>query len=179
MLMSLMILAVIIGPIPTLPITVAAGVVFGPWLGFVYATLSALVGSLLAFWIARYAAHDFVKRTIGGHVLRCSSCSDRTLFWLVFTARLLPVVSFAAVSYGAGLTAMSQRSFLLATALGMTPVTALLVTAGSTFTLSPGWAAFGGVLLVGGLIGLPRLIEYFRPDIVSAMHARDHGHDDA
>ncbi len=175
MIMGLMILAVIIGPIPTVPITVTAGAVFGPWLGFTYAMTSALLGALLAFWIARFAAHDLVRRVIGGHALACARCSDSTLFWLVLGARLVPVVSFAAVSYGAGLTAMSTRAFLLATAIGMVPMTALFVVAGTTLTIDPYWAAFGGVLLVVLLLGIPGLIERFRPDIIEAMHTNgDH-----
>ncbi len=169
--MGLMVLAVIIGPVPTVPITVAAGAVFGPWLGFTYAMISALLGALLAFWIARFAAHDLVRRVIGGHTLACARCSDRTLFWMVLGARLIPVVSFAAVSYGAGVTAMSARAFVLATAIGMVPMTALFVAAGTTLTIDPLWAAFGGVLLVVLLLGVPRLLEHLYPDFVRAMHA--------
>ncbi|UCB49003.1 MAG: VTT domain-containing protein [Deltaproteobacteria bacterium] len=37
----------------------------------------------------------------------------------MFFSRLLPVVSFDIISYGAGLTKMSLRNFTLATFLGM------------------------------------------------------------
>lgn len=170
---SLMVLAVVIGPIPTVPITVSAGAVYGPWFGFALATSSALVGALLSFWIARYAARDLIRRLVGGHTLECPQCSDRMLFGMVLGARLIPVVSFAAVSYGAGLTAMSARAFLIATAIGMVPMTALYVVVGSTLTVNPYWAALGGLLLVALMFGLPKLIEHFRPQVIERMHAKE------
>lgn len=170
LLAALMVLAVVIGPIPTVPITVSAGAVYGPWLGFALAMGSALLGALLSFWIARFVARDFVLRVIGGHTLACAHCSDRLLFGMVLVARLIPVVSFAAVSYGAGLTAMSARAFLIATAVGMVPMTALYVAVGTTLSVDPYWAAFGGLLLVGLLFGVPKLAERLWPDLIERLH---------
>ncbi len=174
LLAALMVLAVVIGPIPTVPITVSAGAVYGPWLGFALAMGSALLGALLSFWIARLIARDFVLQILGGHTLACAHCSDRLLFGMVLIARLIPVVSFAAVSYGAGLTAMSVRAFLIATAVGMVPMTVLYVAVGTTLSIDPYWAAFGGLLLVGLLFGVPRLVERLWPNLTERLHAKWH-----
>jgi len=48
-------------------------------------------------------------------------CSALHLKILVFLARLLPVLSFDFVSYGAGLTRVSLKIFTLSIRLGMTP----------------------------------------------------------
>ena len=161
-LMALMITAVVIGPIPTVPISVTAGAVFGPWLGFSYAMLGALVGAALSFLIARAAGREVVGRWIGGHVMFCEHCSNRLLFGVVLGARLVPVISFAAVSYGAGLTAMSLGMFTIATAIGMVPMTWLYVAVGTSLTVSPLWAGIGGAVLIALMLILPRIADRLR-----------------
>jgi uncharacterized membrane protein YdjX (TVP38/TMEM64 family) len=44
-------------------------------------------------------------------------------FTTVLTARLLPVISFDVISFAAGLSGMSLRSFITATGIGMIPGT--------------------------------------------------------
>lgn len=173
LLMGLMIVAVVIGPIPTFPITVTAGMVFGPWLGVVYAMTGALIGALVSFWIARVLGRDVMTRLFGDHFTFCRRCSDRMLFGVVLGARLIPVVSFALVSYAAGLTAMSTRAFMLATAIGMLPMTWLYVAVGVTAYPGLGWQVFAGVVLLVVLLGLPKAVEYFWPEWVARLHGGD------
>lgn len=178
-LIGLMILAVVIGPIPTVPISVASGVVFGPVAGFLYAMAGALLGAGISFWIARIVGRPFMHRLFGEHIAFCTGCSNRLLFGVILVARLVPVVSFALVSYGAGLTAMSTGSFLLATAIGMTPMTALYVVAGVTLTAGQGVAAIGGLLVATLIVLLPVLVERFDPlGIRSWLVRTTHGQPD-
>jgi uncharacterized membrane protein YdjX (TVP38/TMEM64 family) len=175
LLMGIMVAAVVIGPIPTLPISVTSGLVFGFWAGSAYAVAGALAGALLAFWIARLAGRDWLARRLGGHVALCTECSDRFLFWMVLGARLVPVVSFAAVSYAAGLTAMSSRAFALSTLLGMLPMTAIYVGLGTTVVWSRGWLFAGSLALVAAMLLLPRVVE--RYDLFGLRRLMSHGAD--
>jgi uncharacterized membrane protein YdjX (TVP38/TMEM64 family) len=161
MIIGPMIVAVIIGPIPTVPISVAGGIAFGPVLGFLYAMLGALAGAAISFWIARQAGRPLVERILRGHVAFCRQCSDRMLFWVVLGARLIPVVSFALVSYASGLTAMSMRAFLLATGLGMIPMTLLYVVVGANLTVEPWLAVTGGLLAIAMIFVFPLLAERY------------------
>lgn len=163
LIMGALVLAVVIGPIPTIPITVASGVLFGPWLGFAYAVIGALVGAAASFWIARLAGRPLVERLLRGHIAFCAQCSDQLLFWVVLACRLVPVISFAFVSYGAGLTAMTARAYLLATTIGMIPMTALYVALGSTLAIDRYWAAAGGLIAVALVLALPWIVERFDP----------------
>lgn len=156
-----MIVAVIIGPIPKVPISVASGVVFGPFLGFLYSMFGALIGAAASFWIARQAGRPLIERILRGHVAFCRQCSDRMLFGVVLGARLIPVISFALVSYAAGLTAMSMRAFLLATGLGMIPMTLLYVVVGANLSVKPWLAVAGGLLAVAMIFVFPRLAERY------------------
>lgn len=162
-LLAAMVLAVVVGPIPTIPISIASGVIFGIPMGFVLAALGALLGAWISFHIGRAVGQPVIQRLFGGHALFCPHCSTRLLFWVVLVTRLVPIVSFAAVSYGAGLTAMRAGAFLLATAIGMTPMTLLYVGIGAAVEIDPVIAAIGGALAVVLLVVLPRLVERYDP----------------
>ncbi|MDX1609815.1 MAG: VTT domain-containing protein [Halofilum sp. (in: g-proteobacteria)] len=158
-----MVLAVVVGPIPTIPVSVASGAVFGGAAGFTLAMLGALLGAWISFHIARAVGQPVMERLFRGHATFCPHCSTRALFWAVLMARLVPVVSFAAVSYAAGLTAMRATPFLVATAIGMAPMTILYVAIGAAVRIDPVIAGIGGVIAAVLLITLPRLIERFDP----------------
>ena len=67
---------------------------------------------------------------------------------LVFVLRLIPLVSFDAISYAAGLSGMPFGKFLLAAAVGMAPGTFVFVYLGGA---SPGvgvWAALVGLAVL-------------------------------
>ncbi len=155
---GIMALAVVVSPIPSLPLDLAAGVAFGPLLGTVYAVIGAEIGALVSFLIGRTLGQEVIARILKSDVLFCEKCSDHHLFGFVFVSRLLPVFSFDLVSYGAGLTSMSLKAFALATLLGMIPPTFALVYFGSS-TLSVDWLLILlGVVLVTLFIFLPKLI---------------------
>lgn len=134
--MLVMALAVIISPIPSLPLDVAAGAFFGPLLGTVYSLVGALGGAVVSFLIARFLGRNIIERFLRGHINFCTKCSDRLLTKVIFLSRLLPIVSFDIVSYGTGLSKMSLRAFSVATFVGMIPLTFV-------------YDYFGSVLVVG------------------------------
>ena len=107
----LMATAVVLSPLPSLPLTLAAGAFFGPFEGGFYSILGGVLGSSLAFLIARLVGRQLLERVLTGYIQFCVHCSDKLLTRVVLVSRLLPFVSFDIVSYGAGLTAMSLRRF--------------------------------------------------------------------
>ena len=100
-----------------------------------------------------------VEKILGGHVKFCTACSDRILTKIVFLSRLLPMVSFDVVSYGAGLTKMSLSLFSNATFLGMLPLTFLYNYFGPVITFHRGWSLTCGLLMVFLFFGLPLFLE--------------------
>jgi uncharacterized membrane protein YdjX (TVP38/TMEM64 family) len=157
--MGVMALAIVVTPIPSLPLDIAAGAFFGPLPGTLYSALGALGGSVISFLIARLLGRDLVKRILRGHISFCPRCSDKILTKVVFLSRLIPVVSFDVVSYGAGLTAMSLWKFALATFIGMLPLTFIYNTFGSVLVIR-GWvSALVAVAFVALFFLIPRLIE--------------------
>ncbi|GJL65733.1 MAG: hypothetical protein NPIRA05_07040 [Nitrospirales bacterium] len=155
---SIMALAVVVSPIPSIPLDLAAGVAFGPWLGTLYAVIGAEIGAIISFLIGRKLGRDVIARLLKSDVVFCEKCSDHHLMGFVFLSRLLPIFSFDLVSYGAGLTSMSLKAFALATLVGMIPPTFALVYFGSS-ALAVDWLVILlGIILVGFFLVLPKLL---------------------
>jgi uncharacterized membrane protein YdjX (TVP38/TMEM64 family) len=175
---AVMAAAVVISPIPSLPLDIAAGTVFGPIAGTFYASVGALLGAITSFVIARFLGRDLIQRLISGHINFCTLCSDRLLTKIVFISRLLPMVSFDVISYGAGLTKMSLTKFSIATYLGMLPLTYLYVTFGAVVMERGVISLIAGVAVVFLFFFMPRLIE--KNDIFSLrkyfQHTDSHHH---
>ena len=64
--MGVMAAAVVISPIPSLPLDIAAGAFFGPFLGSLYAALGALGGSVISFMITRKLGREIIEPFLGG-----------------------------------------------------------------------------------------------------------------
>ena len=137
LLMLLMILAVVVGPIPTLPISAASGLVYGMFHGTAIAVFGALAGSLIAFYLARVLGREAVQQKLENNPVFSARGSQRFLFIAVFLTRLIPLFSFALVSYAAGVTAIHVWRYSLATLLGMLPMTFVFAGLGHTLELNP------------------------------------------
>jgi len=170
--MAVMAVTAIIIPIPGPPLFVIAGALFGPVMGTVYAVVGSVAGALVAFLIGRFLGRDFVESLVGKQVVICCECSEGLLTKIVFFSRLLPLVSFDVVSYGAGLTRMSLRNFALATLLGSIPMTFIYHSFGSVLKVSTTTGLILGLVIVAILFALPYLadrwdIKRFRPRLVA------------
>lgn len=155
LLIAMMIMAVVIGPIPTLPISAASGLAFGVVGGTLVAAAGALIGALVAFWTARFVAREVVCRHIGDNPLFSGEQTQPALFWIVFMTRLVPLFSFALISYAAGLTAITAWRFALASFLGMLPMTVVFAGLGHTLEFHPVLSVVAGVFVVGLMVFAP------------------------
>ncbi len=159
LLIGIMAVAVVVSPLPSVPIDAAAGVVFGPLLGTLYAATGATLGALAAFSVARLLGRELLEPWLGKHVQFCSKCSDLLLTRVVFLSRLVPFLSFDLISYGAGLTGMSPSRFVVTTFLGTLPLTFAYVSLGSMVRFDSPWTwALGGAAALL-MVVLPRWVE--------------------
>jgi len=81
---------------------------------------------LLLFYLARVLGREAVRRKLGDNPVFSATGSQRFLFMAVTLTRLIPLFSFALISYAAGVTAISFWRYALATTLGMLPMTSFL-----------------------------------------------------
>jgi uncharacterized membrane protein YdjX (TVP38/TMEM64 family) len=114
--------------LPGLPITLAGGVLFGPFWGVVYTIFGATAGATLAFLVARYLAGDWVAAKLQGTKLASLDEKVAKEGWeIVAFTRLIPIFPFFLLNYAFGLTRIPLLHYVLATFFGMLPVTAAYV----------------------------------------------------
>jgi uncharacterized membrane protein YdjX (TVP38/TMEM64 family) len=156
---GLMSVAIVLNPIPSAPIALAAGAVYGHTWGTVYVAVGAEVGALAAFGIARWLGRDVMHRIFGERLSMGLLGSQNALMGMVFASRLLPFISFDLMSYAAGLTPLNAWRFAVATLAGIIPASFLLAHFGREMaTLDPGritWA----VLALGTVTLIPLLVK--------------------
>jgi len=158
----LMMLAILVSPIPSAPIALAAGAAYGHTWGTLYVLTGAEAGALCAFVVARFVGHETVHRWFGGRLSTGLIGSQNTLMGIVFFSRLLPFVSFDIVSYGAGLTVLSFWRFALATLAGIVPTSFLLTHFGKELGTGQNDAMLLSALALGALTLVPFLVQLVR-----------------
>lgn len=124
-------IAIIITPIPSAPVALVSGALYGHTLGTIYVVLGALSGALLAFTISRKLGYDYINRKLHHQLPVKIVGSQNTLMMIVFVTRLAPFISFDVISYAAGLTQLTFGRFILATLLGVIPISFVLAHLGS------------------------------------------------
>ncbi|MCM0614003.1 TVP38/TMEM64 family protein [Marinobacter sediminum] len=155
LLMLMMILAVVVGPIPTLPVSAAAGLVFGMFTGTAIAVVGALSGSIIAFYLARILGREAIRCKLADNPVFSAQGSQRFLFVAVMLTRLIPLFSFALISYAAGVTAISLWRYALATTVGMLPMTFVFAGLGNSFELNPMLTVVAAVFILVVMSTLP------------------------
>ncbi len=128
---AVMALAVLFAPIPNTPVFLAAGLAWGWLLGSVYSLAGMMIGSVLAFYVARWLGRRHLPRLIGAKAAQrldsaVEDMGGRVIFW----ARMLPATNFDWLSFLAGMTAMRFWTFFVFSFLGMIVPTVLSVAAG-------------------------------------------------
>lgn len=128
---ALMCAAVVASPLPSAPIAVAAGAAYGHWLGAALVAAGSVLGATIAFLIARHLGRDAVRKLLGHDLDRGLLGSQNALMLIVFVSRLMPFVSFDAISYAAGLSALHLWRFVIATVAGIMPASFVLAHLGA------------------------------------------------
>lgn len=154
--------AILISPLPSAPIAVAAGAAYGHFWGTIYVLVGAETGATAAFLIARYVGYDTLHRWFGDRLSTGWVGSQNTLMILVFISRLLPFVSFDLISYAAGLTVLSFWRFAIATAVGIVPASFLLAHFGGEMATGEAERIMVSVAALGAMTAIPVLVHLVR-----------------
>lgn len=148
--------AITLTPVPKNILTIAAGVVWGFWPALAMVYVGALLGSAASFVIGRMLGREAVEKLTGARVARVDAALADRGFLAVLGARLVPIIPFTLINYGAGLTSVRPRDYAAGTALGIIPGSAAYVALGAFgVELGPAfWVAVAGlgVLVLGGVI---------------------------
>lgn len=135
--------------------TLAAGAIFGLWLGVAIVSFASAIGASLAFLSSRYVLRDWVKAKFGKRVAAIDEGIRKDGAFYLLTLRLIPAFPFFLINLAMGLTAMGLLTFYLVSQIGMFLGTIVFVNAGTQLAaiertsdiLSP--ALLGSFVLLG------------------------------
>ncbi len=131
----LMVFSSLIAPLPAFLITFSNAAIFGWWQGAILSWSSAMAGAALCFFIARALGRDTVEKFAGrGALASVEGYFEKYGTKTILVCRLLPFVSFDAVSYFAGLTPIKFWPFVIATGIGQLPATIIYSYVGGMLT---------------------------------------------
>jgi pyruvate/2-oxoglutarate dehydrogenase complex dihydrolipoamide dehydrogenase (E3) component/uncharacterized membrane protein YdjX (TVP38/TMEM64 family) len=154
-----------------LVLTLAAGAVFGPWIGLLVVSFASSLGALLAFLSARYLLRDFVQSRFGSRLSPINDGVRRDGSYYLLTLRLVPVFPFWLVNLLMGLTPMGAGRFYLVSQVGMLAGTAVYVNAGTQLATIRSTADILSPALIGSFV-LLGLFPLLAKAVVGRLKAR-------
>lgn len=125
-------LQVIVAAIPGHLLMVAGGYIYGFLGGFLLAWVNTIIASELTFYLARHYGRPVVDRLADVKVVdRWVHLADRQGFTFFVAAFMIPIFPADVMSYVAGLSKISPRSYLAANLIGRLPAATLMTLVGS------------------------------------------------
>lgn len=112
-------------------LTLAAGAMFGFWIGLWVVSFASSLGALLAFLVARYLLHDTVQSKFGNLLAPINDGVRKDGVFYLLTLRLVPLFPFWLVNLLMGLTPIKATRYYIGSQLGMLPGTVVFVLAGT------------------------------------------------
>ena len=109
--------------LPALPLTLAGGAVFGVATGIALTWLGATAGATGAYLLGRSLGADALQRVLGSRVGSLDRLRGDGAFLTLLRLRLIPVIPFNAINFGAGLARVRMSHYVAATAIGILPGT--------------------------------------------------------
>jgi uncharacterized membrane protein YdjX (TVP38/TMEM64 family) len=104
--------------VPGTVLTGLGAAIFGPYRGFVYVWLGAMIGASGAFWIGRTLGREFAASLIGNRLKKYDDAIERNGFATVLYLRLV-YFPFTAMNFGMGLTGVRFWDYFFGTGLGI------------------------------------------------------------
>lgn len=146
--LALMLAQAVVAPIPGVLIAMANGLAYGTFWGGALTLAGQTLAAAACFVIARRFGRSLVERIAGDiHNGRAGQLVAKWGAVGIVATRLIPGFSFDLISYGAGLTAMPFRRFIIATVIGSAP---------QAFLYS--WLMQESPLLAWGMVGVSLVI---------------------
>jgi uncharacterized membrane protein YdjX (TVP38/TMEM64 family) len=140
--------------VPGAPLVILAALLFGSGRAVVAMAAASVVSAVLAFLIARHVARDSLTTRLAGTRAyeRLSRLVERHDALVIPFVRIVPVLPFALVNYGLGLTGIPFWRYALWSILSLVPVDAALVLgANALYEAAAAGASppFAGTLVLG------------------------------
>jgi uncharacterized membrane protein YdjX (TVP38/TMEM64 family) len=105
---------------PATLLTVASGLIFGPWLGTLFTIIGENASANFGFTLSRWFGRLSVEKRLSGPLVLWDARLKENGLLAVLTMRLI-MLPFDAVNFGCGLTAVRHRDYAVGTFIGILP----------------------------------------------------------
>ncbi|XP_031495141.1 uncharacterized protein LOC116260791 [Nymphaea colorata] len=147
--------------VPASILTLGGGYLFGLPIGFLADSIGATIGATAAFLLGRTIGKPLVMSKLKDYpqFQAVAIAIQRSGFKIVLLLRLVPLLPFNMLNYLLSVTPVSLGEYMMASWLGMMPITFALVYVGTTLKdlsdVTHGWSEISTtrwVMLVSGLV---------------------------
>ncbi len=107
--------------LPSTPLNLTGGAIFGIWWGTLWTTVAALVAAIVAFAFTRTVGRDLIAKKLAGRWEAVDAEIYQGGLFYMFAIRLLPIIPYGLVNFAAGLTSIKFKDYLIGTLLGTLP----------------------------------------------------------
>jgi uncharacterized membrane protein YdjX (TVP38/TMEM64 family) len=114
----------VIGGLVAFPLTVLIIVcvlVFGPWQGFLYSLLGAMLSAILTYALGHLLGRNTVQRFAGRKIGELNRRLARRGLLTIIFVRIIPVAPFTVINLIAGASHIRFRDFAIGSAIGLLP----------------------------------------------------------
>jgi len=158
---------------PAAVLSASAGVVWGPFKGFVILQIAANLSANGEFFVARYFARGAVEKFLKGKAMNVDSAIQKHGFLTVLLVRLIPNAPWDIQNLSLGLTKVKFRHYFIATLIGIMPGSFALVFFGASIIkvlTNPKniWMIGVAVVLFVGVFYLQKFLKKKQRDRISS-----------
>jgi uncharacterized membrane protein YdjX (TVP38/TMEM64 family) len=107
--------------LPSTPLNLSGGAIFGIWWGTVWTAVSAIIAAVVSFAFTRSVGREYIAHKLAGRWQTIDAEMRHGGLFYMFAIRLLPIIPYGIVNFAAGLTSIRFRDYLLGTLLGTVP----------------------------------------------------------
>ncbi|XP_076892867.1 uncharacterized protein LOC143544721 [Bidens hawaiensis] len=138
--------------VPASVLTLGGGYLFGLPMGFLADSIGAVIGATAAFLLGRTIGKTYVISKLGDYpkFRAVAIAIQKSGFKIVLLLRLVPLLPFNMLNYLLSVTPISVWEYMMASWLGMMPITLALVYVGTTLKdladVTHGWGRFSKTL---------------------------------
>lgn len=158
--------------VPGTLITAIGAAIFGPYRGFLYVWVGAMLGATTAFFVGRGLGREFAASLIGDRLKKYDDAIERNGFATVLYLRLV-YFPFTPMNFGMGLTRVRFRDYFLGTGLGI--IAGAFIFTFFFGTLKQVWASgdWGELFSFNVFLSVALFIfSFFIPKLISRLRAQ-------
>ena len=134
LLFAMMVIQALAIPIPSELVLIAGGLAFAFPFGWLVGALGSIVAAIVSFYISKKGGRSLAIKLVGEKGINfADNWFSRWGTWAVLLGRFAPFIPFDAISYGAGLTSMKLKNFMIPTMIGTLPRTLFYTSLGGFF----------------------------------------------